>query len=352
MAERRMFSKSVVNNDTFLDLPPIVRCLYFQLCIEADDDGFNDKAKSTVRMIGATSKDLDQLIDYGFIIRFPNGVVVDAYWLRNNFIRKDRYKPTIYKEEFAMLELTKDGTYKLKNTEENQESIATKSSDKPSDRAIETNCQPNKENVETNGQPTVDKLATQVRLGKVRLNNTIHKSTTVNSILSKPVNNFGLPVDNYESESLSSAEENVAVEISGSAAQKNVPENQSGSLDGWMDKYKLKSKDAWDAFWGAYLRKQGSINEVKSAFLQLTVQGVAPGDLICAAERYAREIAEKRTDAKYIKMPLNFLQQGVWRSYIPRYLPSCPYCHGKGVYQDSAGMHVCNCDARYKGVKT
>ena len=153
MAERRMFSKSVVNNDTFLDLPPIVRCLYFQLCIEADDDGFNDKAKSTARMIGATSKDLDQLIDYGFIIRFPNGVVVDAYWLRNNSIRKDRYKPTIYKEEFAMLELTKDGTYKLKNTEENQESIATKSSDKPSDRAVETNCQPNKENVETNGQP-------------------------------------------------------------------------------------------------------------------------------------------------------------------------------------------------------
>lgn len=351
MAERRMFSKSVVNNDTFLDLPPIVRCLYFQLCIEADDDGFNDKAKSTARMIGATSKDLDQLIDYGFIIRFPNGVVVDAYWLRNNSIRKDRYKPTIYKEEFAMLELTKDGTYKLKNTEENQESIATKSSEKPSDRAIETNCQPNKENVETNGKPTVDKLATQVRLGKVRLNNTIHKSTTVNSILSKPVNNFGLPVDNYESESLSSAG-NVAVEISGSAAQGNEPEKPSASLDGWMDKYKLKSKDAWDAFWEVYPRKQGTVNEIKAAFLQLMVNGVALGDLICAAEKYAQEITDSRTEKKYIKMPLNFLQQKIWRSYIPRYLPSCPYCHGKGVYQDSAGMHVCNCDARYKGVKT
>ena len=133
--------------------------------------------------------------------------------------------------------------------------------------------------------------------------------------------------------------------------QEKNADTSSGSLDGWMDKYKLKSKDAWDAFWGSYPRKQGSINEVKSAFLQLTVQGVAPGDLICAAERYAREIAEKRTDAKYIKMPLNFLQQGVWRSYIPRYLPSCPYCHGQGVYKDGDAMRMCSCDTRYKGVK-
>ena len=165
------------------------------------------------------------------------------------------------------------------------------------------------------------------------------------------MNNFGLPVDKSDSQSLSSAG-NVAVEISGSAAQKNVPENQSGSLDGWMDKYKLKSKDAWDAFWEVYPRKQGTVNEIKAAFLQLMVNGVAPGDLICAAEKYAQEITDSRTEKKFIKMPLNFLQQKIWRSYIPRYLPSCPYCHGKGVYQDSAGMHVCNCDARYKGVKT
>lgn len=347
MAERRMFSKSVVNNDTFLDLPPIVRCLYFQLCIEADDDGFNDKVNATIRMIGASSKDMDRLIDSGFIIRFQNGTIVDTFWRRNNLIKKDRYRKTVHQEEFAMLELTNDGMYKLKDDVKTE----LKNICEPRQEAVGPNCFQTGTKLEPERNQTGTKLEPQVRLGKVRLNNTIHKSTTVNSILSKPVDKSGLPVDNSDSQSLPSAG-NIAVEISSPPAQENVPENQSGSLDGWMDKYKLKSKDAWDAFWEVYPRKQGTVNEIKAAFLQLMVNGVAPGDLICAAEKYAQEITDSRTEKKFIKMPLNFLQQGVWRSYIPRYLPSCPYCHGKGVYQDSAGMHVCNCDARYKGVKT
>ena len=40
MAERRMFAKTIVTSDAFLDMPLSARCLYFTLGMLADDDGF------------------------------------------------------------------------------------------------------------------------------------------------------------------------------------------------------------------------------------------------------------------------------------------------------------------------
>ena len=40
MAERRMFAKTIVLSDAFLDLPLGSRCLYYTLGMLADDDGF------------------------------------------------------------------------------------------------------------------------------------------------------------------------------------------------------------------------------------------------------------------------------------------------------------------------
>ena len=38
MAERRMFAKTIVLSDAFLDMPMSARCLYFTLGMLADDD--------------------------------------------------------------------------------------------------------------------------------------------------------------------------------------------------------------------------------------------------------------------------------------------------------------------------
>ncbi len=56
MADKRMFSLSVVDTDWFLDLPLSTQALYFHLNLRADDDGFVDAPNSIVRKIGATSK--------------------------------------------------------------------------------------------------------------------------------------------------------------------------------------------------------------------------------------------------------------------------------------------------------
>ena len=46
MSERRMFAKSIVTSDAFLDMPHSSRCLYFTLAMLADDDGFVNNPKS------------------------------------------------------------------------------------------------------------------------------------------------------------------------------------------------------------------------------------------------------------------------------------------------------------------
>lgn len=62
MAERRMFAKTIVLSDAFLDMPLTARCLYFTLGMLADDDGFVNSPKSIIRQCGASEDDLRILI--------------------------------------------------------------------------------------------------------------------------------------------------------------------------------------------------------------------------------------------------------------------------------------------------
>lgn len=101
MAERRMFAKSVVMNDKFLDLTPSARCLYFALGMAADDDGFVGSVRRIMYNCGANKTRLQSLIDEGYVRLFPSGVVKIVHWEVNNQLRKDRYHPTVYIEEKA-----------------------------------------------------------------------------------------------------------------------------------------------------------------------------------------------------------------------------------------------------------
>lgn len=110
MAERRMFAKSIIDSDMFLDMPLSAQALYFHLSMRADDDGFINNPKRVQRMIGANDDDFKLLIAKQFIIPFDSGIVVIKHWRLHNYIQKDRYKPTIYSEEKATLSLA-DGVY-------------------------------------------------------------------------------------------------------------------------------------------------------------------------------------------------------------------------------------------------
>ena len=113
MAERRMFSKQIIDSDAFLDLPLSTQALYFHLSMRADDDGFVNNPKKIRRLVGASEDDLNLLIAKSFLIKFETGLVVIKHWKIHNYIQKDRYRPSAYIEEKEMLKIKENKAYSL-----------------------------------------------------------------------------------------------------------------------------------------------------------------------------------------------------------------------------------------------
>ena len=111
MAERRMFAKSIVMSDAFLDMPLSARCLYFTLGMLADDDGFVGNPKSIMRQCGASKDDMNILLQKRYVLGFESGVIVIKHWRMNNYLQNDRHKSTTYLEELATLKIDDRGAY-------------------------------------------------------------------------------------------------------------------------------------------------------------------------------------------------------------------------------------------------
>lgn len=111
MAEKRMFAKSIVLSDAFLDMPASARALYFTLGMLADDDGFVGAPKSVMRQCSASPDDLTILASKRFIIPFPSGVIVIKHWKINNTLKADRYRQTEYQDELALLQVKPNKAY-------------------------------------------------------------------------------------------------------------------------------------------------------------------------------------------------------------------------------------------------
>ena len=120
-----MFSPKITSTDAFLDMPVSSRELYFQLWMNADDDGFITP-KRMMRMLWCPDDDLKTLIYKWFVIPFDSGVIVISARKVNNLVRKDRYQETIYKEEKALLSTKESWEYELVN-EMSPESLTNRS---------------------------------------------------------------------------------------------------------------------------------------------------------------------------------------------------------------------------------
>ena len=157
MAERRMFAKTIIDSDAFLDMPVTARLLYYDLAMRADDDGFVNSPKKIMRMIGASQDDLSILCLRKFLIPFDNGVVVIKHWRIHNYIRKDTYNETQYKEQKALLEMDENNAYRVSG------------------------------NIPSTERPRiVDDPSTQVRLGKDRLGKDSIESSAKGTTRFKP----------------------------------------------------------------------------------------------------------------------------------------------------------------------
>ena len=113
MAERRMFTKKVTDSDAFIEMSSASQALYFHLNQGADDDGFNNQVQMAMLKAHASTDDLKVLMAKNFVIRFESGVIVIKHWRMHNTLRKDRYTPTNYQEEFKLLGIKENGSYSL-----------------------------------------------------------------------------------------------------------------------------------------------------------------------------------------------------------------------------------------------
>lgn len=120
MADKRMFSKAIIDSDMFLDMPLSTQALYFHLSMRADDDGFINNPKKIQRMVGCGDDDFKLLVAKDFVIPFQSGVVVIKHWRIHNCIKKDRYKETVYLEEKSMLSEGENKAWRLVEPEWNQ----------------------------------------------------------------------------------------------------------------------------------------------------------------------------------------------------------------------------------------
>lgn len=111
MAEKRMFSKKIINSDIFLEMPTSAQALYFHLNFNADDEGFIDNPKMVMRMVGAREDDFKILLAKRYLLSFNSGVVVIKHWKVHNTIRHDRSKETNYLEEKDQLWQKENGIY-------------------------------------------------------------------------------------------------------------------------------------------------------------------------------------------------------------------------------------------------
>lgn len=116
MAERRMFSKKITDSDSFIDLSAAAQALYFHLNQGADDDGFTNQVQEAMWKSHASIDDLKVLLGKNFILRFENGVIVIKHWRMHNTLRKDRYTPTNFQEEFKRLGIKETKAYTLDPT--------------------------------------------------------------------------------------------------------------------------------------------------------------------------------------------------------------------------------------------
>lgn len=214
MAQRRMFSQKVTETDKFLDMGLTAQSLYFHLGMNADDDGFVGNPKSIKRMIGASEDDLKALVEKDYLIVFDDGVVVIKDWLVSNYVKKDRYTPTIYTDDMKLIGLDKNKRYQfVSDLEPERNQVGTEMSpgciqggDKMEPECIQSgsknenqisneNSQPQQGQGFTSMEPNWNQNGTemdpQVRLGKDRVklskskDNLNTTSTTLNSYYEK-----------------------------------------------------------------------------------------------------------------------------------------------------------------------
>lgn len=105
-----MFTKAVIRSSHFMRMPLDAQFLYLQMLLDADDDGFIANPELEVTIAKCAQEDLQTLIDKHYLMVFPSGIALIRHWFLHNYIRKERYRASVYPEK-RQVTLTKERVY-------------------------------------------------------------------------------------------------------------------------------------------------------------------------------------------------------------------------------------------------
>lgn len=113
MAERRCFSRKVVESDAFRKLSDSCQTLYLHLNMAADDDGFINCAGGIASMSENGAENLEMLVRAKFLIQFGDIYVV-KHWRISNSLKSDRIKEPAYPAIAAAIYVNSNRAYTLR----------------------------------------------------------------------------------------------------------------------------------------------------------------------------------------------------------------------------------------------
>ena len=342
MAERRMFAKTIIDSDAFLDMPLSTQALYFHLSMRADDDGFINNPKKIQRMIGASDDDLKLLIAKNFIIPFESGIVVIKHWKIHNYIRGDRKKETVYHEEMALLDSKDNGAYTLINdiplieVEDEQETLRQK--------VYKESSLPYSFNYKIRNA-FVGKKCPICECTMSHSNNLVRPTIQHNLPISKgglhELGNISVicsscnsSIRDNETEKLNAEE---VIEVWDVICQSSVSQmsvschtqyrlgKSKDSIEIGKDSIennivianandnvsKSQLEEEFETIWKEYPRKQGKANALKS-YIKSRKKGTTYEEVLLGLENYVYYITIEKIDSKYIKQGSTWFNQECW----------------------------------------
>lgn len=352
MAERRMFAKTIIDSDAFLDMPLSTQSLYFHLSMRADDDGFINNPKKIQRMVGASDDDLKLLIAKRFIIPFESGIVVIKHWRIHNYIREDRRKDTVYQEEMSRLTTKDNGAYSLvdhvqtiecqSDPEETDRQKAYRESDLPYSFEYKIRqaftgkkcpicgavmARDYEDGIESNNRiPTIQHNKPISKGGKHELGNISvichHCNVTLQDTETDDLNaaeviqvwddicrsNDGQVTDNCPHRIGQDRIDKESIEIENNMIIADDRPHGKLSLS-------LKSSDLENEFervWSSYPRKQGKQNAFKS-YIKARKTGTTEEQVLDGLNRYLEYIRIERIEPRYIKQGSTWFNQNCWK---------------------------------------
>lgn len=234
MAERRMISRKIAEDDRFVDMHPVSKLLYFYLVLNADDDGFVGSVKMINFLTNADQSNYDELLENNLILEpTKNGVYVITDWYAQNKIEPKIYKATEYLSVRALLFIKTNFAYTTNPDEKDIISPVDywvkQGRDKKTPPEIQAQqyleqFQETSKNVPRSVEETSKKVLAQNRLDKNRLDKSRLEQNRPDQTKKEKIN-----IDKDNSTSTSSIYNNATTENKGNSGEKGGVDNRVNS---------------------------------------------------------------------------------------------------------------------------